>query len=438
LSSLCPDIIDTKLLKQKEREWQPDPQVLSKWENMYNLQKDYMDRVLPKLQETMHYDNVITKKQKIEKIKLENAEMMRQFEDKVNRDVIRTSECAEPVDHSVMTPTVLAPSGLFDQSQSAMFNNSPLSVKLDDSNKAALGNAAKSFFESKAFAFKQDDKPDVINNSFDPSALIGDHNMKDMFKGLPLQPGVMIDYMGTSVGNENLPGGNGQNIADELKTSLNEIKRKLQLVKAKEDELNNSLKSQTAKLSKPTTPAANIAPTATTPTKSENHIRFSQTDKEENYEELANKELMKKKQELHINDIEMAEPVLNENSFQQLGGKILNPPTISFLLTGEDIHMSSGASGFEELLDKSQNFNLETQRRGRRRSRFPDPQWDCAELQISKIVKYLCEEEVSMSYQKYCKPILLQINTMIESFLYHDNNLEICQNLHMCPITVDI
>ena len=93
---------------------------------------------------------------------------------------------------------------------------------------------------------------------------------------------------------------------------------------------------------------------------------------------------------------------------------------------------------FDTLIRKSDNFNLETQRRGRRRSRFPDPQWDCAESQIGKIVRYLCEEEISSSYQKYCKPIFEQINTMIESYLYHDNNIEICQNLHMCPVTVDI
>ena len=93
---------------------------------------------------------------------------------------------------------------------------------------------------------------------------------------------------------------------------------------------------------------------------------------------------------------------------------------------------------FETLIKKSENYNLETQRRGRRRSRFPDPQWDCAEAQIAKLVRYLCEEEVSISYQKYCKPIFEQINTMIESYLYHDNNLEICQNLHMCPVSVDI
>lgn len=115
--------------------------------------------------------------------------------------------------------------------------------------------------------------------------------------------------------------------------------------------------------------------------------------------------------------------------------RIANPPP-SFLEMEDSVYFDK--SLFDTLIKKSENYNLETQRRGRRRSRFPDPQWDCAETQIAKLVRYLCEEEVSSSYQKYCKPIFEQINTMIESFLYHDNNLEICQNLHMCPVSVDI
>lgn len=73
-------------------------------------------------------------------------------------------------------------------------------------------------------------------------------------------------------------------------------------------------------------------------------------------------------------------------------------------------------------------------RRGMKRTRFPDVQWECAKSKISKLTRYLCEEEVSSSYQKYCRPIIDQMNLMIESFLYHDSNIEICQNLHMCPV----
>lgn len=129
--------------------------------------------------------------------------------------------------------------------------------------------------------------------------------------------------------------------------------------------------------------------------------------------------------------------IINREEEISLNNKIANPPSFdSFIQTKEDVHFDKNF--FTNLIEKSKNFNLETQRRGRRRSRFPDPQWDCAEMQVSKIVRYLCEEELSSSYQKYCKPIFEQINTMIESFLYHDNNLEICQNLHMCPVTIDI
>ncbi len=133
-----------------------------------------------------------------------------------------------------------------------------------------------------------------------------------------------------------------------------------------------------------------------------------------------------------------SEPILDENAepFKEENNKILNPPIFSsFVETNQVVNFDKNL--FQSLISKS-NFNLETQRRGRRRSRFPDPQWDCAEAQIAKLVRYLCEEEMSSSYQKYCKPIFEQINTMIESFLYHDNNLEVCQNLHMCPVTVDI
>ena len=93
---------------------------------------------------------------------------------------------------------------------------------------------------------------------------------------------------------------------------------------------------------------------------------------------------------------------------------------------------------YNKLKNKNKEYNLETHRRGRRRSRFPDPQWDCAEGNIIKLLKFICEEEVSLSYQKYCRPIFEQINTLVESFLYHDDNIEICQNLHMCPVTVEI
>jgi hypothetical protein len=151
-----------------------------------------------------------------------------------------------------------------------------------------------------------------------------------------------------------------------------------------------------------------------------------------------NKQSLNQNLNFHKSKFEMSsDPIFDSQSELMAveNEKILNPPPISFLETNEIVSFDKNL--FNSLISKS-NFNLETQRRGRRRSRFPDPQWDCAEAQIAKLVRYLCEEEMSASYQKYCKPIFEQINTMIESFLYHDNNLEVCQNIHMCPVTVDI
>jgi hypothetical protein len=56
----------------------------------------------------------------------------------------------------------------------------------------------------------------------------------------------------------------------------------------------------------------------------------------------------------------------------------------------------------------------------RKRSRFPDPQWTCAEKNLKEMINYLCNQEISLSYVKYCKALKEQINVIIESFLYHD------------------
>lgn len=113
----------------------------------------------------------------------------------------------------------------------------------------------------------------------------------------------------------------------------------------------------------------------------------------------------------------LSEPVISTKS-----PSISDPPSTFIAL--ED---SSG-------LVNQETFNFFTQRKGRRASRFPDAQWDCASGQISRLLKFLCIEEVSLSYQPYCKPIFAQFDSFVESFLYNDNDLEICQNIHMCPI----
>ena len=114
-----------------------------------------------------------------------------------------------------------------------------------------------------------------------------------------------------------------------------------------------------------------------------------------------------------------------------------NPPSLNFssFIESDDTTVDID---FYKAIDTSMNYNIETMRRGRRSHKYPDPQWDCAELQIGKILKYLCEEEVSHSYQKYCTVLFKQINTITESLLYHDNNIALCQNVHMCPLSSEI
>ena len=56
---MCPDIVETKLLNQREREWRPDPQVINKWTVLYNLQKDYMSRIQPQIQAMKSYDDIM-------------------------------------------------------------------------------------------------------------------------------------------------------------------------------------------------------------------------------------------------------------------------------------------------------------------------------------------------------------------------------------------
>lgn len=135
----------------------------------------------------------------------------------------------------------------------------------------------------------------------------------------------------------------------------------------------------------------------------------------------------------------------NQNHFlgEDKDPKKINNDAINRLESCRTNEDQSSKEDFSSFIETESSTNdpdstIEIQRKARRRSRFPDAQWECAETQVAKLVRYLCQEEISSSYQKYCRPIYLQITTMIESFLYLDNALEICQNLHMCPISVDI
>ena len=141
---------------------------------------------------------------------------------------------------------------------------------------------------------------------------------------------------------------------------------------------------------------------------------------------LNNKNVLNSKAKEFFNS-EKIELIPNENPNNNISNQLLT----SFVETS-----MKGDDSKEEQRTKYSSTNL-FGKKMKKRSRFPDVQWECAKSQITKMTKYLCEEEISSSYQKYCKPIFEQINLMIESFLYHDNQLEICQNIHMCPVSID-
>jgi len=69
----------------------------------------------------------------------------------------------------------------------------------------------------------------------------------------------------------------------------------------------------------------------------------------------------------------------------------------------------------------------------RRRGDLPDPEWDCLERNVRDLIHFICEQEVSLSFTKYCQPLRHQLDSIIEGFLYHDSTTLICKNVHMCP-----
>ena len=76
-------------------------------------------------------------------------------------------------------------------------------------------------------------------------------------------------------------------------------------------------------------------------------------------------------------------------------------------------------------------------RRQRRKERFSDNQWDCAEKQIKEILIYLYENEISKSYQSYTKALFDNITKLTESFLYQDTSVEACEYIELCPLYYD-
>jgi hypothetical protein len=461
---MCPDIVETKLLNQREREWRPDPQVINKWTVLYNLQKDDMSRIQPQIQAMKGYDDIMHQKIIKEKAEKQNLANLIQFQNKVNGDLKKGDQdykfdseenCDDEAKfkhNQVVGPVKPNLTDFNKLLVSEMRNNRKdlhdvSKSNLDPANKSMLMNSIKNFFTNKnGFNFKEQES-DIKNNSEDslkdkiPEANFVNENMMNIninddaikssvdfdkiISGIKLKKGEKIEYLGTSVGS---PYANfDQSKVNEKLTKINEEVGKPVIskvnfmngnenkseIKKTEPKLNNNIKSNIHK-----------------------NKETKKTDVEPIL--LQKSEISETSKTLHKNKFETnSDAVLDtSDSISEENNKILNPPQFSsFVESTETVSLEKNVLSN---LDSKSNFNMETQRRGRRRSRFPDPQWDCAEAQIAKLVRYLCEEEMSSAYQKYCKPIFEQINTMIESFLYHDNHLEICQNIHMCPVTVDI
>jgi hypothetical protein len=577
---MCPDIVETKLLNQREREWKPDPQVINKWTILYNLQKDYMERILPQIEATKKYDDVIHKKILKEKAEKDNLANLIQFQNKVNGDLqkshkeMTTKFDSDKADDDqllhykhLQTVGPSKPSltdfnkNLLDKMRQNQITKTNQTSKssLNPTNKSILMKHMKNFLmKNGGFSFKEiplenfreshnsqkgldnsfkslsytqgkipESKiinEDLINYNINDEAVKSSVNFDKIVSGIKLNNGEKIKYLGTSVGSP-YGGLNESTIKDKItkmneevgkpvinkvnfmnehkqKKIVNKVEHKNfeQKFEAAMGKVKNSSHKEEVKINhheaEPKVKEQKKIERNTNSVSGEKNLNSK--DRKENNELNSNlsintnqlknnitknrqeaqvkNELKLEKTEIEpatvfaqksekafninvpnvINAVENSFPNSFNNNFQRRSkfefasdpvidmqseqegaehNKILNPPPISFLETSDVISFDRNL--FNNLISKS-NFNLETQRRGRRRSRFPDPQWDCAEAQIAKLVRYLCEEEVSASYQKYCKPIFEQINTMIESYLYHDNNLEVCQNIHMCPVTVDI
>jgi len=380
---MCPDIVETKLKFERERKWNPDPQMINKWTVLFNLQKDYLSRIKPALDGMKNYNGVFNEKIKKQKLEKENLENLIQFQNKINAD---------------LSSRDLIKNTKFDSDEKTC----------DDEELKYKSNKIVAAVEPQLNVSKANIANKSNNNNM---PLIKEFNKK---------------LLGSLKGKSN----RSFSFIETPESVYSEITAKID---SKVKPQSNSL-SQKLKL--------------------DNEISMNYLLKKNKLDFLNKKEIKDESEKHKLVNVEKENEIINGNKLKEIKKSLNNkenntknqkkdykPPVknknlpivfSSFLETKDNINFDKNL--FETLIQKTENYNLETQRRGRRRSRFPDPQWDCAETQIGKLVRYICEDEVSSSYQKYCKPIFEQINTMIESFLYHDNNIEICQNLHMCPV----
>jgi hypothetical protein len=70
---------------------------------------------------------------------------------------------------------------------------------------------------------------------------------------------------------------------------------------------------------------------------------------------------------------------------------------------------------------EKEHLNPKSLRRLRREDSHPDPAWDCLYRNVEHLLHFICEQEVSKSYVKYCRPMFERVDVMTESWIYHDS-----------------
>ena len=109
IDSKCTDIVSTKLINQRESLLKKEPDIVSKWTNVYNVQKDYYTRIIPKIKEIKNYDETLRINNIKEKEREENMKNLIEFENKINRD-LREEERVKinPVKETVVSKPIPA------------------------------------------------------------------------------------------------------------------------------------------------------------------------------------------------------------------------------------------------------------------------------------------------------------------------------------------
>ena len=84
---MCPDVVESKLKFERERNWNPDPQLLNKWTVLFNLQRDYLTRIKPAMDGMKNYNQIFNANLNKKRIEKENLNNLIQFQNKLNSDL---------------------------------------------------------------------------------------------------------------------------------------------------------------------------------------------------------------------------------------------------------------------------------------------------------------------------------------------------------------